>query len=285
MRTERHVVSRCSWLETARWRLDGRPDAGALRSVTAVVSVPARDGYGGRVSTDVPADRDPGPSQVNGELLGVYRSRLEADRVADALAAAGWRADSIDVDGDGDAGVSLGAEMREELTRALIAPQASLIMTREGTRSFAFLLMLLTVGGLVVGTAFSFIEWGGFGFWIRWLIVTGAILAMTSVIALTTAPALASRRPQAAMAAEQGVTVRVHADTPQIRSIMLRHEPIRLDEVTPGGHPIDRVANEEDLHDGDSLVAPVERAASDMRENLKTDDFKPPPSEPEERVE
>jgi hypothetical protein len=236
------------------------------------------------VWTDEPAKKDPATSQVNRELLGVYRSRVEADRVADALAAAGLRAGAIDVNRDGDTGVSLGGEMHEELTRALIAPQASLIMTREGTRSFAFLFTVLTAGGLVVGTVFSFIQWGDFGFWVRWLIVTGAILAMTSVIALTAGPALASRRPQAAMAAEQGVTVRVHADTPQVRSIMLQHDPIRLDEITSGGHPIDRVANEEDLHDGDSVVSHVEHAASDMRKNLHTDDFSPPPGEPEARA-
>jgi hypothetical protein len=233
------------------------------------------------VSTDEPADRNPSPPR---ELVGVYRSRDEADRVADALAAEALPG-AVDVDRDGDSGVSLGGEMREELTRALIAPQASLIMTREATRSFAFLLTVFTVGGLILGTAFSFIEWGGFGYWVRWLIVSGVILAMTSVIALTAAPALASRRPQAAMAAEQGVTVRVHADTPQIRSIMLRHDPIRLDAITPGGHPIGRVANEEDLHDEDSVVAPIERAASDMRANLQTDDFRPPPGEPEPRGE
>jgi hypothetical protein len=209
------------------------------------------------------------------DLLAVYADPGGARVAAARLRDAGIASNAIAAAEPRDHDLSLRAEMRDELTSSWISPQASFIMTKEGTRGFVVLLVMLNAVAVAVATPFAFIEFGGLAFWGRWLIVVGSVVAMVSVIALVVGPALGSRRPDDPLAAHRGITLRVAADGDDVVEILKASGPIRIDAVTRDNRPLGPIATEEDHGQPSSLADEAARAAGDLATNVSTDDVHP----------
>jgi hypothetical protein len=74
----------------------------------------------------------------------------------------------------------------------------------------------------------------------------GVALGGTMGFVLTS---LGAKGPSEPMAAERGVTVRVHSDRDDVRAAMLEAHPIRLDVIDDTGKPIETIATEEQESD------------------------------------
>jgi hypothetical protein len=213
------------------------------------------------------------------ELLAVFDDQAKIEATTRDLQRAGVEPESITVGAPRDHDVALGAEMRDELSNAWIGAQASFIMTKEGMRGFLLMLAVLVGSTAAIATPFAFIEFGGLPFWGRWLIIVGSVVAMTSVIALVGGPAIASRRSNAAMAAQRGTTLRVSNSRDETAEILEVHEPIRVDEVSADDLPVQPVATEEDDGSGSTLASEAAEAVDDLSTNIGTDDVHPDPEE------
>jgi len=209
------------------------------------------------------------------DLLAVYDDPAAARAASARLREAGFTSNAVAVAESRDHDLALQAEMRDELTSSWISPQASFIMTKEGTRGFVLVLLLLNAVAIAAATPFAFIEFGGLSFWARWFIVVGCVVAMVSVIALVVGPAVGSRRPDEPLAAHRGITLRVAANSDEAVEILKASGPIRIDAVTRDDRPLGPIATEEDRGEPSSLATEAARAAEDLATNVETDDVHP----------
>jgi hypothetical protein len=205
-----------------------------------------------------------------------------AERARNALVSEGIPTSAVDVGRARDEQPSLRAEMRDELDNAWILPQASFVAPKEGARSFVVVTVAICAVAAIVAVPVAFIDFGA-AFWVRLLIVEGVFLAAGLGLGLVLGPALGVKRPGEPMAAQRGVTLRVHSDDERIQNLLLAFDPIRLDEITPGGSPLATVATEEDRRGRDGVGGEVSKATSDVATNLGTDDYHPPSDNRDDR--
>lgn len=179
----------------------------------------------------------PGGGEPRG-LVAVYESRDAAERARAAAAEAGApdATIAIAVDEDDPAVVAaLRAEMQEETGRALVAPQAGMVFTREAMRTGAAVTVPLIVVCAMLALPLAAFSWGGAALWIR-LVAAGLIgAAFGGTVGVIAGPALGAKRPEEPLAAQRGVVLQVSAWTPEVEGAISRTEPIRLDRIRPAG--------------------------------------------------
>ncbi|MEY2398867.1 MAG: hypothetical protein QOJ00_2041 [Actinomycetota bacterium] len=181
------------------------------------------------------------------ELLGVYRDAETAQRVLDLVqeklhvpqGRIGAQADEVD---------ALRAEMAEQMEHTVLAPQAGLILTKETTKGAALIGPLAIVIGMAVmlPLVFFFAQDVNVKTRLAAGLGVGAFLGGTVALVLIS---LGAKRPNAKLAAERGVTVRVPVDTPDVRAAMIDAKPIRLDVIDDGGRPLETLTTEEEDND------------------------------------
>ncbi len=211
----------------------------------------------------------------SGELLAVFANGEAAQKAMSSLLAEGVPRTAVSIADSNDEVPSLRAEMREELNKAWVLPQAAFTAPKEGARSFVFVTLVACAIALVVGVPLAFVDFG-MSFWTRLLVVEGVLLAAAFGIGITIGAALGAKRPDEAMAAQRGVTLRVRLDDERTRQRLMAANAIRIDQITTAGEPISTLTTEEDRAGGQGLVTEVVKAAADITSNLDTDDFHPP---------
>lgn len=201
------------------------------------------------------------------ELLVVFPDREEAVAARQRLLDLGVQESAIDLDQESDEIASLRAEMRQELTDAWVVPNAGLVVTKEAAKGMLGVGALASLLGALLAIPLAFIDFGG-TFWFRLFlfVVLGVIAGAT--VGFVAGGGMAAKRPGELMAAKRGVVLRVHDDTPQLRSALVAAGPVRLDEVSSDGTPIDTLMTEEQAQDGGT----VEEVAENLRAG---DDYHP----------
>jgi hypothetical protein len=210
------------------------------------------------------------------QLLAVFDDPQTADRARTAVLDAGVAPDAIHVGEPLDVISGLRAEMAEELTRGGIQPQAAAIYPKESVRGFA------VVGGIgvAIGLALAFpiaaIDWGS-TYGVRLLVFMLVFAAFGATIGMVAGASLAAPRPGAEAAAVGGTVVRVERDDARLRDLLAGFRPIRIDEITHEGMPIDTVVTEG--HDD------LRETVTDLVANASSDDYSPQPASEQSRDE
>ena len=182
------------------------------------------------------------------QLVAVYEDPEAAGRVRDALVAAGVAEAAIAVDRPEDEVVSLRGEMHEEVTQAWIVPNAAFAVTKEGVKGIGVVGIVAAAVGLLVGVALASLDFGS-TYPVRLVVFGGIGLTFGATVGLVAGAGMGSRRPDELAAAHRGVVLRVRGDSASLRELLARFEPIRLDEVSVDGDPIDTITTEGDRPD------------------------------------
>ena len=201
------------------------------------------------------------------ELLVVFRLPEQARQAEHDLEEAGVPPQLIDVDREADRITALRAEMREELAESWVMPQAGVAMTKEGARGFVVVTAVCAVVAAIIAAPFAFIDFG-LSFWGRLILLVGIGLAVGATIGLIVGPALASKRPDEPAAADTGTVLLVADDSPDIRAILARLHPIRIDEVAYGTLPRGTV-----ITDSPPMV---EATIEELETGIEGNDFRGP---------
>ena len=181
------------------------------------------------------------------QLIAVYETLEQAYAAAGRARQAG--APDAFVGEEQDHIDSLRAEMREELEHALIAPTAALVLPKESLKGVGLLAPVGMVVGALLALPFAWIDWGvPFTTGLIIVLVCGA--AMGATVAFLVGAGTAMRGRFEANAADQGVTVRVPVDTPEIEHALDHGGVLRLDRVDSGGNPDETLATEADHQEG-----------------------------------
>jgi hypothetical protein len=198
------------------------------------------------------------------QLLAIYDDAHTAARARTAVLDAGVPPDAVHLDEKVDVISGLRAEMAEEITRGGIQPQAGALYPKESVRGFAM------VGGIgiAIGIALAFplaaIDWGS-SYGVRLLVFVVVFSAFGATIGMVAGASLAAPRPGAEAAAIRGTTLRVEQDDARLRDLLVGFRPIRLDELSMDGGPVDTVVTE----GRDDLV----ETAKDIVANADSDDY------------
>ena len=196
-------------------------------------------------------------------LIGAYPDQGAAQRAASAAKHVGG--DEVRVGSDADMRASLQAEMHEEASEALIAPQVGVAYPTEAKKSIFLFGPLFVAAGAILAIPFGLIPIGYVPFWVRcfWYVVIGA--AAGGAVAAITLPALSAKSGLEPSAAQRGVVVRIAPWSQDIEAAMADAQPIRLDRIGPDDFPVGTVTTEEDHTEGgiarefrDNLVSEVE---------------------------
>jgi hypothetical protein len=199
------------------------------------------------------------------DLLVVAHDRDEAEAARRALLAAGVPEEEVLIDRPEDRKASLRGEMHEELTHAWIGPQAGIVYTKESARGLLVGGVLGAAFGIVLAFPLALIPIGDLGYGGRLVATLVVGIAFGLAIGMVAGPSVASIRPNQLPAAERGVLLRVRRDTPEIREVLARLHPIRVDELRRSDDlPIDTPYTEED--------DPVSQTVRDVTENLRAND-------------
>lgn len=202
------------------------------------------------------------------QLVAVYGSPAVAENVREALRGAGVPDGDVSVDQPDDEIASLRGEMHEELTQAWVVPNAAFATTKEGMKGITFVGVVASVIGLLGGVALASVDFGS-TYGVR-LVVFGVIgLGFGATIGLVAGAGMGARRPAELAAAHRGVVLRVRANSPALRELLARFDPIRLDEITGDGDPIDTVTTEGDGSGGTDRIGRV------LRDSVRGDDYSP----------
>jgi hypothetical protein len=210
-----------------------------------------------------------------GQLLAVFADAATARNAEKSLIEAGVARGAISVGDSTDENPSLRAEMREELDKSWILPQAGFVAPKEGARSLFAVTLTACVIAAVIAVGVAFIDFG-MNFWARLLVTELVFIAMALVIGLVAGPALGVKRPDEPMAAQRGVTLRVGVDDAPTRERLMAFKPIRVDVITVRDEPVATVMTEEDRAGGEGVAAETVKAVADITSNMGTDDFHPP---------
>ncbi|HEY7627702.1 MAG TPA: hypothetical protein VH761_11565 [Ilumatobacteraceae bacterium] len=197
-------------------------------------------------------------------VIAVLRSREAADRVVDRLVASGVNRQLITVDDPADETPALRAEMRAELSDAVILPQASFIADKEGARGFGLTLLLTGLIALVLAFPIALIDYG-LSYWSRFLVAAGITVGLALMIALVFGIAWGSSDPNKPAAAQRGTTLRVRVDNESVKRIIVEADPIRVDEITEQGEPAAAVHTENQAAD-DNLADKAIDTVAHMKE-------------------
>src|SRR3954453_14347768 len=187
------------------------------------------------------------------ELLGVYRDEEAAQHLLERVT---QLADEHGRVGDsGDYVDSLRGEMRQELEDTIVAPQAALVLTKEATKTMAFVLPVATAIGAVLGLILAFVFGGSIS--VAGRVITGLVVGAAggATVGFIVGAAVGMKGPAEQAAAQRGVTVRVWPDRDDVRQVMMDAAPIRLDVVDDAGQPIDTLLTEE-ANAGEGATAP-----------------------------
>jgi len=199
-------------------------------------------------------------------LLAVFPDRDHAQGARTALLDAGVADEAIHLDERDDTVSSLRAEQHDELTRAWIVPQASAIYPGSSMRSMVVTAVIAVAVVVPLALLLALIDVGS-SYPVRAAIFGLVGLAMAFAIAMVAGPPSGAERPASPPDAAQGVTLRVAADRAELRELLHRHHPIRVDEVTRDGHPIDTVERARPDSTAETL--------KDMAANVEGDDYHP----------
>lgn len=202
-------------------------------------------------------------------LIAVLRTQADVARVRERLLAEGVAESEIAVDAAADEIPALRAEMRAELSDAVVLPHAAFIADKEGARGFLLSFAALALIGIVVSFPLALID-VGLSYWTRFLVIAGTILIMAFTIALVLGTAWGSRNTDDPSAASRGVIMRIGEDTARIRDILAAADPIRVDEITADGEPAATVYTES--RDADRNLAPK---VADTVEHMRDASHKP----------
>ena len=198
------------------------------------------------------------------ELVAVYADRATAERAGRAVQDAGVPPDHVHLDEDLDAVLSLQGEMHEELSGAWVVPNAGVAYPKEAARGLVLASMAGVALGILAAFPLALIDVGG-TYWVRWVVFAVVGGAFGATVALVVGPASSAPRPDALPAAARGSVVRIEDDTAEVRRVLVSHGPLRIDEVTPEGQPLDTVFTERP----DSFT----ETAKDMAANTEGDDY------------
>lgn len=164
-----------------------------------------------------------------------------------------------------DETVSLEAEVREETTRAFVAPQAGVVYPKETVKAGVVFGGPLTVVGAVVGAVAGVaapIEWP---LWLRALLGAISGAAALAAVAAIVVPAMSVKNPLDPSPAETGTTLRVTAPTDQVERMLVTARPQRLDRVDDDDRPLTTVVTEAELSEGGIVEEVVENFAREHR--------------------
>lgn len=200
------------------------------------------------------------------ELVAVYPDRSRAESARQAVLDLGVPTDEVHLGDDLDAVTSLRAEMHEELTRALVVPNAGIAYPKEASRGLGIAAIAGAVLGLLAAFPLALIPVGE-SYWVRWVIFAAVGVAFGVTVALVAGPATAAPRPGELPAAARGTVLRVERDSPELRGTLESFGAVRLDEVSHAGDPIATVSTESE----DTLA----ETADEMRSNTEGDDYHP----------
>jgi hypothetical protein len=191
------------------------------------------------------------------------RSRREADRVVSRLTRMGLDPGLMRIDDRADYTTALRAEMRQELGDAVVAPQASFVATKEGARGFVFVTVIALLVGALLAFPLAFIDFGS-SYWVRYLIASAILAVLAFTFGLVIGPALGTKDSDDVAAATRGTVLRIGDDSPWVREVLVRSDPIRVDEITAAGDPVGTFYTES--HDIDEHVgAKVRDTGSQVR--------------------
>lgn len=204
------------------------------------------------------------------ELLVVYPDREHARAAATALLDAGVPREHVHLDEEPDAVASLRAEMHDELTKAWVVPNAGVVYPAGSARGLAMVAVIGAAIGLLAAFPLALIDWGS-TYWVRWLIWAVVGVGFGLAVAFVVGPAGGAPRPGELPPAARGIMLRVEEDSPELRHLLAGLEPIRMDEITHDGDPIDAVTIEKP----DRGVEGAVETAKDMAANADSDDYRP----------
>ena len=187
------------------------------------------------------------------DVLAVVRDERTAADVAREAARITGSTRGVQIGIGQDQVASLRAEMREEMSNTIVGPGNIGPFTKEMSKRMAWLVPACAAIGAVVALPLGLLPWPG-PLWIGLVIaaVVGAFGGAT--LGFVLGGGLGARGPDEAMAAEQGVTVRIRVrserDAARVVAAVARHDPIRVDLVTSTGEPEGVVTTEEELDHG-----------------------------------
>jgi len=163
-------------------------------------------------------------------IIAVYPSADVARAAARDAVDAGAPASDVRVAEPLDRIVSVQAEMHDEMRHTIMGPGNVGPFTKEMTKGMTLGVAISTVIGALVALPFAAIGFGGWPLWLRLLVLAciGAIIGAT--VGWIIGGGFGARRPDAPLAAEEGVTVTAPA-LEAVQSALLATSPIRLDIV------------------------------------------------------
>jgi hypothetical protein len=174
--------------------------------------------------------------QPRRELIAVMRSRADAERVAARLTRMGLDQRAMRIDDQADYTAALRAEMRQELDDAVVAPQASFVATKEGARGFVFVTVIAMAVSALLALPLALIDFGS-PYWVRYLVVFGILAVLAFTFGLVFGPSLGTKDSDDVAAATRGSVLRIRDDSAWVREVVMKGDPIRVDEVTAAGDP------------------------------------------------
>jgi hypothetical protein len=198
------------------------------------------------------------------QLLAVYDDSHTAARARTALLEAGVPPGQVHLDEDLDVVAGLRAEMLDEMSRAVVAPQVGIVYPRESARGIVIATSAALVGALLA-FPLAAIDLGS-SYPVRLAIWIAVLATAGLVIGLIAGAGLGAPRPGEEPAAAWGTTLRVERDDEELRRLLGRFHPITLDELDRDGGPIERIhAQGDDFGD----------TAADVAANVPSDDYTP----------
>jgi hypothetical protein len=216
-------------------------------------------------------------SAAERDLVVVAHDRDEAETARRALVAAGVPDEEILVDRPEDRAASLRGEMHEELAHSWFGAQAGFLYTKESARGLVAGGAIGGAIGIVLAFPLALIPIGDMAYGGRLVAALVLGLAFGFAIGMVAGPSVTSLRPNQPPAVERGTLLRVRRDTPEVRALLARLHPIRVDEVrrwddlpidtpyTEEGSPLAQTARDAALHlraNDDDAVDPDARTPS-----------------------
>ncbi len=181
------------------------------------------------------------------EIIGVFKTPGEAKAAADAVAGIA-RSSRPRVD-DHDADVaSLKAEMHEEINETVVGPGNIGPFTKEMRRGLVRGVVAGAVAGAVLALPIALIPWMSLEFGTR-LVIAAIVGASAGATVGFMFGGFTARGGDRRMAAEIGTTVVIDVRTPdeveQVRMVMERHHPIRIDLATREGDAVENLSTDD----------------------------------------
>ena len=192
------------------------------------------------------------------QLVGVFADRAQAESVAERLRALGVPSERISIDEGSDREASLRGEMREELERSWVSPQGGFVLTKRAVKGVLTVSPVAVVLGVLIALPFAFMSWGSLPLYGR---IIGAVLigaAAGATVGFVVGGGEAEKGAPSAMAAEEGVTLRVADARSEVKQALADAGPIRVDVIEPDGTPLGPLSSKQD--DEENVVEDLERA-------------------------